>query len=85
MLDLGDLGPFPAGAGGQFLRGQPRIKAQLAEPVSEDPPGLAGAGRRWLHVSVGALRELVLGVRDGMPPHGVEGRGALFDQRQVIR
>jgi len=46
--------------------------------------GLAGAGRRRLHGSVRDLGELVLGVRDGMLPHGVEGRGALFDQRQVI-
>ncbi len=85
MLDLGDLGPFPAGACGEFLRGQPGIKAQLAEPVSQDLPGLAGAGRGRLHVSVRELRELVLGMRDGMLPHGVEGRGALFYQRQVIR
>ena len=84
MLDLGDLGPFPAGARSEFLRGQPGIKAQLAEPVSEDLPGLAGAGRRRLHGSVRDLGELVLGVWDGMLPHGVEGRGALFDQRQVI-
>jgi len=84
VLDLGDLGPLPAGTCGQFPRGQPGVKAQLAEPVSEDLPGLAGAGRGRLHVSVAELREPVLGVRDGMLPHGVEGRGALFDQRQVI-